>query len=754
MILSKGTVWSFCISLTKRDKYIRIKEDLKTNCPMPTQILFSKDIRELQESFREIELGRKGLSLTLLQKFLLPVPDFFIIRTSVFKNLMAEISQNVSIGTLDELRREIIENSLPRELQKEIQTSYKRLSGFGKAWVAVRASISCPTHPEITFSGQLDTFLNVRDTSEIELAVKEIYASAFNQQVSDYLKSNSLIYSDISVGIIVQKMIQSEVSGTLYTYDPITLNRNNVSIEAVFGLGDVISDGSINPDTYLVAKQNSEVLEKRVVPQEWMKVRRIGDLSALEHIQKIKISKVWQYSQKLDEGLIKELTSIASRIETIFDPFQIIEWTMEGGRLWVLQIKTVSPKNSEPLSKSLLQQQPKRLKKKKKFKIETAIVEEIPSQEMSETLLFLGNPASSGSAYGKALVISPDIAKQEDLLKNLLKECTKETILIAEEFSTVLEPFFYVVGGIITNFGGINSDAAITARELGLPAIVGTRIATVFIQNGTLLKIDGTSGTVYRVDSLPGHPFQTDISYSERKAQAITDKEYTEQPKAAPVSYSSIVKLFISDKLGKSSHLFMDTEDKFDNSQDYLSVILASTDIDTAFIKKVKKIKHLITGSLYIQITNIPTITAILEEKKKLSLRNIRRTKKTKILLTIDSFYQLLHILQYADSGVDGIILDIDLILRSYKTPDSKIDDELTEFIATQLAQIRNIPLDIIGLKIKSNEINEAFPKYIIHLSQAGCNAIIVTNGTKQLTQQDIISFSTSYNATVLKLPQ
>lgn len=720
---------------------------------MQTNILFSKDIRDLQETHKESELGRKGLSLTLLQKFLLPVPDFFVIKTHIFKTLMSKVSHNANIATLEELRKEIVDNELPEHLGRDIETVYRRMSGFGKAWVAVRASISCPNHPEITFSGLLDTYLNVRDVTEIELAAKEIYASAFSQSVNDYLKNHGLSYADISVAIVVQKMIQSEVSGTLYTFDPITLNRDRVAIEAVFGLGDVITDGSINPDTYIVTKQNNEVIEKKVVPQEWMKVRRIGEISELEHIQKIKISKTWQYSQKLDESLIKELTAIASRIETIFDRFQVIEWTMEGGRIWILQIKTVTPKNKEPLAKAkeVLGQPPHRLKKKQPTS-DTNSEDTNPIAELkdtSDTLLFLGNPASPGIANGKALIMSPEITKDDSLIRKLLQQCTKQTILVAEEFSSTLEPFFYVVGGVITNFGGINSDAAITARELGLPAIVGTRIATTFIQNGTDLKIDGTSGTVYKVDA----PKDISISDIPEVQQQLPDTTPTapQIEKKQPVLEPSVVKIFVAPKVGQSSYCYIAPDDKIDTSQDYYGAMIEVNEVDNNIIRKIKKTKTHISGTVYIAILQALTLDELYERKRKLSIKNIRRTKKTKIILNISSFYQLLHLKDFAESGIDGIILDLESLLRQYQA--TSPDDTLIEFIAQQLATLKQIPLEIISASIKSNDIIEAFPKYIVHLAQSGCNSVVISKGSKQLSLQDIISFSTAYSAAILKLP-
>jgi phosphohistidine swiveling domain-containing protein len=731
-------------------------------------IIFYQDIGESSVSFREEHLGRKGMSLALLTKFKLPVPPFFIIPTGVFKDYISRISKNVNIGTIEELRKEIISAPLPQEYHDNINEAYKRLSGFGKAWVAVRGSISAPKHPNISFSGQLDTFLNIRDTNEIELAIKEIYASLFNESVYEYLKKNDVPYSDVSVSIIVQKMIQSEVSGIMYTFDPITMNRNNVSIEAVFGLGDVLNDGTINPDIYVVSKNSYDIVEKRIVPQEWMKVRRIGDISSLEHVQKIKISKVWQYSQKLDENLIKDLSNVGSRVESIIDPFQIVEWTMEGGNIWILQIKAVSTKL---LSEDKLPTQDQRIStmqvEQKSARIDESMQEpeqtlkkRKKSAEIQETLLFLGNAASPGVAYGHALVLSTDVLKQDTLLEELLSEATKETILVTEEFSSKLEPFFYKIGGVITNYGGINSDAAITSRELNLPAIVGTRIATVFIQNGTLLKIDGTSGTVYRIDALPepekGHTHSPktapSMSKASREANEVTSSEYS-LPTKSRLSESpenDVFKLFLPNYLGNSHYLLVDEQSKVDTDLDYSGVLLNVKDITAATAKKFKKLKHTISGALYLVIDDSSSVDTIMEKKRKLSAYNLRRSRKIRILLEVGSFFTLLNLERFTGLSIDGFVFNLEKLSATYGNGSGTIDDNLLLLLQSNIQKVKQQQLHMLACAIPSEMITSPLSKEIISIAKSGCNSIIVNGGKKTVSNDIMVEFSSAYQSAIL----
>ncbi|WKZ30183.1 MAG: PEP/pyruvate-binding domain-containing protein [Candidatus Dojkabacteria bacterium] len=730
-------------------------------------IIFYQDIGENSVSFREEHLGRKGLSLALLTKFKLPVPPFFIIPTGVFKDYISRISKNVNIGTIEELRKEVVSTPLPPEYHDSIADSYRKLSGFGKAWVAVRGSISAPKHPNISFSGQLDTFLNIRDVNEIELAIKEIYASLFNESVYEYLRKNNVPYSDVSVSIIVQKMIQSEVSGIMYTFDPITMNRNNVSIEAVFGLGDVLNDGTINPDIYVVSKNSYEVVEKKIVPQEWMKVRRIGDISSLEHVQKIKISKVWQYSQKLDENLIKDLANVGSRVESIIDPFQIVEWTMEGGNIWILQIKAVSTKL---LSEDKLPTQDQRIStmevEQKSARIDESLQEPVPeikkrkkSAEIQETLLFLGNAASPGTAYGRALVLSAEVLKQDMLLEELLAEATKETILVTEEFSSKLEPFFYKIGGVITNYGGINSDAAITSRELNLPAIVGTRIATVFIQNGTLLKIDGASGTVYRIDALPeieGDGSHTkkapSLSKASREASQVTTNEYSLPTKSrlSDAPENDVFKLFVPNYLGNSHYLLVDDQSKADPDLDYSGVLVNVKEITAASSKKFKKLKHNISGALYLVLEDNASVDSVMEKKRKLSAYNLRRSRKIRIILEVGSFFTLLNLERFIGLNIDGFVFNLEKLSATYGNGATTIDDNLLLLLQSNIQKVKQQQLHILACAIPSEFITTPLSKEIISIAKSGCNSIIVNSGKKSVSNDTIVEFSSAYQSAIL----
>jgi len=293
----------------------------------------------------EDALGRKGYSLFQLRELDVPVPAFFVASASFFSEYIAAVvGTTTDMNSLDAVSKKIRQSSLPKELHDEIASGYSRLSGFADSWVAVRSSIVLPaTHRHLSFAGLLDTSLNVRGIEDVTEAVKKIYSSAFTAKVAQYLTPHGLTIADIKVAIVVQKMIQAEVSGITFTVDPISQDPDYLTVEAVFGLGDVIARGEITPDQYTLHKKTNEFREKRIVPQDWMMVRKVRHKKGENGEQKIKISKAWQHHQKIDNKFIIELAKIAQRIEVDLGEPQDIEWVFESGRIWLLQTREIEP---------------------------------------------------------------------------------------------------------------------------------------------------------------------------------------------------------------------------------------------------------------------------------------------------------------------------------------------------------------------------------------------------------------------------
>lgn len=507
-------------------------------------------LKDVSESI----VGKKGYSLFSLKEMDVPVPRYFIISGRIFSKY---ISSNVGPKLTDKITSEKIQDLIQKgnfssEQEKDIKLGYSRISGFSSTWVAVRASIILPEdHQNISFAGQLSTILNVRGIENLLESVKSVYSSAFTPGVTTYLLSNGLTLSDIKVAIVVQKMVQSEVSGVAFTTDPISLNENLMSIEAVFGLGDVIANGDIIPDQYTVNKEDLKFTNKKIAPQKWMIVRKIHHLPDEEGTQRVAISPTWQNKQKLENKYIEELVKIGMQIEKKSKCPQDIEWVYEGGHLWIIQTRKAKNlrikeldidirQDTDKLIRESLEQINKIEEAKNKFaeeikqrnldlskpgKIEEEI--KIPKKKsirdilkkdllerkdekltptIDEKLLITGIGASKGTFRGKVKVINSP--------KDLESGITDTSILVLSQTFPEIEGKATLCGAIISDNGSLTSDLSIICREKKIPCVLGTHISSKVLKNGDEILVDGEVGAVYGKKDMPEKKIDLTMTHS------------------------------------------------------------------------------------------------------------------------------------------------------------------------------------------------------------------------------------------------
>ena len=473
----------------------------------------------------ELLVGRKALSLFELHNFDAPVSDFFAIATSVYDEFVKRVFL--------EKGKEFLENGNPEykevlhffskydfddELKKEILTNYTRLSGFSDAWVSVRSSVSYPKGSGISFSGVFNTKLNVRGFANLIDAIKQVYASLFTDSAVMYATREGVELADVKLGIVVQKMVHAEVSGVAFTLDPVTLDPTKMSIEAVYGLGEVISNGEITPDSYHLEKKDLTIYEKHIAPQEWMKIRNLSDTKT--GVEKITISPSWSHRQKLEDKRILEVAKIALLIEERYGTPVDIEWVIGGGRVSVLQAKKAM-QNQSVLShhiqfdgysyvantvKGVIEEIIGRNEVREKVMTDATnlvlkeAVEQKPvysakadipvaHEPVGVDAILTGIGASFGQFKGVAVVI-----------KSPIVDIKKENILVISEFDRSLSDLIFKSGGVICEKGGATSDIAILCRELGIPAVVGIPTAMEVLHTGDTLVIDGNTGSIFRLD--------------------------------------------------------------------------------------------------------------------------------------------------------------------------------------------------------------------------------------------------------------
>lgn len=431
-------------------------------------------------------VGGKGANLGELTKAGLPVPTGFIItstayydfiKTSGVNKLIAKTLRGLNPEATKELNNaskiikdKILKFAFSSVLEKQIEQYYKKMCSVendGKdLLVAVRSSATAEDLPDASFAGQQSTFLNVSGTKQVVRSVKECFASLFEPRAIYYRTVNKFDHEKVGIAVPVQQMVQSRVSGIMFTVDPVTGNRNQIVIEAGFGLGEAIVLGAVTPDRYLVDKQKLEILDKEINRQQWCIVRDEERNKDIHKALKPEFAK----SQKLSDEKILELAKLGLAIEKHYGAPQDTEWAMSHDELYMVQSRPITT-----------------LKKTAEIAGEnpTDTASAVPSGEV----IIKGAAASVGTASGIVKIIhSP---KEIDKIE-------KGDVLVTEMTNPEYVPAMRRATAIVTDAGGRTSHAAIVSRELGIPCVVGTGQATAKLKTGSVVTVDGATGVVYK----------------------------------------------------------------------------------------------------------------------------------------------------------------------------------------------------------------------------------------------------------------
>jgi phosphoenolpyruvate synthase/pyruvate phosphate dikinase len=299
--------------------------------------------------------GGKGASLGELMRAKFSIPPGFVILSSVFEKFLADSDLGVKIDAIllsvDQKKIHTIENAskkikalmlsaeLSNDVADEIQKYFKKL---GSDFVAVRSSATAEDSFEAAWAGQLESYLNTSGKNLFK-NVKLCWASLFTPRAIFYRFNKKLNNKKISVAVVVQKMIKSEVSGIAFSVHPITRDKNRIIIEAGFGLGEAIVSGKITPDSYSVEKNKEVILKKKVNRQEKAIFR-----SASEGNEWKKISEENQMRQKLSDKEILKLSKIIKRIENHYGFPVDVEWAKEKNRFYIIQSRPITTLKMKP----------------------------------------------------------------------------------------------------------------------------------------------------------------------------------------------------------------------------------------------------------------------------------------------------------------------------------------------------------------------------------------------------------------------
>lgn len=454
-----------------------------------------------------MSVGGKGANLGEMTKAGVPVPPGFVVTTTAYNEFLdsADIRQPITdiLDSLDvndnkalnsasrKIKKMITDAKVPAGIQKNVLKAYSELSGFTDFLVAVRSSATAEDIPGASFAGQQATFLNVKGPRKLIEAVRGCWASLFEPRAIFYRVTKGFEHMKVSIAVPVQKMVQSEVSGVVFTLDPVTNDETKITIEAVFGLGEAIVSGALTPDYYLIDKRNLNILEKHIVKQEWMIVRRGRPVKGDPNV-KVNVTKAWQQKQKLEDKFIKELAKISNIIEKLYKYPQDIEWAFAGKKIWIVQSRPVTTleapeemvkptKELEITLEKLNKEQRERIKVTQKSK-------KLTEKEIKLELLLEGVPASPGVVSGKIRII-----KDAEFMGKL----KPGEILVTTMTTPSWVPIMKKASAIITDQGGATAHAAIVSRELGIPCIVGTQVSTRVLKTGQWVTVDGGGGRIY-----------------------------------------------------------------------------------------------------------------------------------------------------------------------------------------------------------------------------------------------------------------
>ncbi len=315
---------------------------------------------ELLRNFEKINkndvglAGGKGASLGEMTQAGIPVPPGFVVLSTTFDEFIkdADLIQEIDaildkvdhkeIHTLDSASEKIqglIKNAvMPENIAKEIRKQFNELD---TEYVAVRSSATAEDGVENAWAGQLDSYLNIKEENLLE-KVQYCWASLFTPRAIFYRFEKGLHDTKISVAVVVQKMVDSEVSGVAFSVHPVTEDRNQLIIEAGFGLGEAIVSGSITPDSYVVEKEPRKIIDVNVSSQTRGLYRVQAGGNEWIDIPEPKAS-----SQVLSETQILELADLIMKIEKHYNFPCDIEWALEKEKFYIVQCRPITTLNNQ-----------------------------------------------------------------------------------------------------------------------------------------------------------------------------------------------------------------------------------------------------------------------------------------------------------------------------------------------------------------------------------------------------------------------
>ena len=417
-------------------------------------------------------VGGKGANLGEMTAAHIPVPPGFIVTVNAYYQFLHESDSSDKILALlkslnpddskqlqqvaSKIKKLILVASMPAKIATEIKEAYRKLAGD---LVAVRSSATAEDLPKASFAGQQSSFLNVWGEDSVVAAVQTCWASLFESRAIYYRSQQGFDHFKVGIAVPVQKMVASETSGVMFTIEPVTNDNSKMIIEAIYGLGEGLVSGEVNPDLYIINKMDLSICSKSLNRQQQQLERN----PLIDH----KKTNTWQTlpsktqtQQKLTDEDILRLAMLGKQLEGHYRSPQDIEWAKENNKFYIVQTRPVTT------LKEAIEVEP----------------------EINAPVLLTGNAASPGLASGPVKMIYK--TSQIDRVRD-------GDILVAEMTTPDFVPAMKRAIAIVTNRGGRTAHAAIVSRELGIPCVVGVEGATTTLIDGQIITVDGSHGKIY-----------------------------------------------------------------------------------------------------------------------------------------------------------------------------------------------------------------------------------------------------------------
>jgi pyruvate,water dikinase len=517
------------------------------------------------------EVGGKGANLGEMCSIGLPVPNGFVVTSGAYflfirhngiERTIKEMTSDLNTEDNDKLnlaseaiKNRILSGEIPPALRAEIISAYKSMIKNGREpYVAVRSSATAEDLPEASFAGQQSTFLNIKGAEDCVQYVKECWASLFEPRSIYYRTENKFDHLKVGLAAVVQEMVQSEKAGVMFTVDPMSQDRNKISIEGAYGLGEVVVSGSVTPDRYVVDKNTLHMDVKEVAKQTWMLVK-VNEKNAHMNVRED-----MQSRQKITDQQILELARVGKKIEQHYGKPQDIEWAVADNKVYIVQSRPITTLRKEVQSdaeKALAGvakvggAQPQ-----KQGEIKTVPSQPMPAVQPKQEVRIAAaaqQQATSGQKEGvkmqsagtdniilRGLGAAPGIGK--GIVKVLaspkeMGKVVKGDVLVTEMTTPDFVPAMKRASAIVTNSGGMTCHAAIVSREMGIPCIVGTKTATTTLREGQVITVDASRGIVY----------DGDVGLvSEKKEEAAAQGASGPQAASAPAVPATGTKVYVN----------------------------------------------------------------------------------------------------------------------------------------------------------------------------------------------------------------